>query len=53
MRSTLELRPRQAFGKSCRIDVVVDERIGGAAGPPVRPLLQQRREREFSHDGLD
>jgi hypothetical protein len=25
-------RPRQALGNSCRIDVVVDERIGG--GPP-------------------
>lgn len=39
-----------AVGNSCRIDLVVDERIGGAAGPPVRPLLQQRRERGFGND---
>jgi hypothetical protein len=36
---------------SCRIDFVVDERMGGAAGLPVRPLLQPRRERGFGHDG--
>jgi hypothetical protein len=51
LRSTVELRPRQALGNSCRIDVVVDERMGGAAGLPVRSLLQPRRERGFGHDG--
>jgi len=40
LRSLMQLRPRQAFDKPCRIDLIVDERVRSIIRLPPRTLRE-------------
>ncbi len=48
--SLMKLRPGDGFGEAGRVQLVVDERVGGGIGLPTGSLLQQCGKRRASRD---